>query len=167
MRNRGHTQLVRGGQTTQHWTRMATQVLKYSISMAAAAFSLCYIILVANNYEMDKARLTGTYWIAEFNVEQRGTEDRKLDYVDLSGKRVERTAGQIYADRELREIYNRYSANAWRFMYISLIPAALAFVVVFAIFGMVGSSLKEEEYIRGARLVTANELKAWSKRKWR
>ncbi|WP_317387159.1 type IV secretion system DNA-binding domain-containing protein [Tritonibacter scottomollicae] len=146
---------------------MATQVLKYSISMAAAAFSLCYIILVANNYEMDKARLTGTYWIAEFNVEQRGTEDRKLDYVDLSGKRVERTAGQIYADRELREIYNRYSANAWRFMYISLIPAALAFVVVFAIFGMVGSSLKEEEYIRGARLVTANELKAWSKRKWR
>ncbi|MFY1709655.1 type IV secretion system DNA-binding domain-containing protein [Tritonibacter scottomollicae] len=146
---------------------MATQVLKYSISMAAAAFSLCYIILVANNYEMDKGRLTGTYWIAEFNVEQRGTEDRNLDYVDLSGKRVERTAGQIYADRELREIYNRYSANAWRFMYISLIPAALAFVVVFAIFGLVGSSLKEEEYIRGARLVTANELKAWSKRKWR
>ena len=167
MRNRGHTQLVRGGQTTQHWTRMATQVLKYSISMAAAAFSVTYIYLVAQNYEIDKVRLTGTYWLAKFNVEQRGTEERLLSYIDDGGRRVERTAGKIYADHEIAEIYDKYADNALLFMYYSFIPAALAFAVVFGIFAMVGRSLQEEEYIRGARLVTAKELKAWSKRKWR
>lgn len=167
MRNRGHTQLVRGGQTTQHWTRMATQVLKYSISMAAAAFSVTYIYLVAQNYEIDKVRLTGTYWLSKFNVEQRGTEERLLSYIDDDGRRVERSAGQIYADREIAEIYDEYADNALLFMYYSFIPAALAFAVVFGIFAMVGRNLQEEEYIRGARLVTAKELKAWSKRKWR
>lgn len=167
MRNRGHTQLVRGGQTTQHWTRMATQVLKYSISMAAAAFTLSYMILVARTYELDKVRLTGTYWIAEFNVERRGTEDRPLTYMDLSGERVTRSAGEVYADRELRALRDRYVANAWRFLYISFLPAAAAFALVFAVFALVGRSLKQEEYIRGARLVSARELQAWSKRKWR
>lgn len=167
MRNRGHTQLVRGGQTTQHWTRMATQVLKYSISMAAAAFSVTYIYLVAQNYEIDKVRLTGTYWLAKFNVEQRGTEERLLSYIDDDGRRVERTAGKIYADHEIAETYDKYADNALLFMYYSFIPAALAFAVVFGIFAMVGRSLQEEEYIRGARLVTAKELKDWSKRKWR
>ncbi|OBY26596.1 hypothetical protein A9D60_18775 [Leisingera sp. JC1] len=66
MRNKGHTQLVRGGQTTQHWTRMATQVFKYSTSVAAAAFTITFLVLVAQNYEMDKVRLTGIYWIAGF-----------------------------------------------------------------------------------------------------
>ncbi|MDC0660580.1 type IV secretion system DNA-binding domain-containing protein [Leisingera sp. SS27] len=167
MRNKGHTQLVRGGQTTQHWTRMATQVFKYSTSVAAAAFTITFLFLVAQNYEIDKVRLTGIYWIAEFNVEQRGTELRELNYVDLDGRRVKRTAGRIYADRDMRATYNLYTANAWRYLYFSLLPAAAAFAFTFAVFAMVGRSLKEEEHIRGARLVTAKELKAWSKRKWR
>ncbi|MCG7625929.1 type IV secretion system DNA-binding domain-containing protein [Epibacterium sp. Ofav1-8] len=145
---------------------MATQVLKYSISMAAAAFSVTYIYLVSQNYEIDKVRLTGTYWLAKFNVEQRGTEERLLSYID-DGRRMERTAGQIYADHEIAEIYDEYADNALLFMYYSFIPSALAFTVVFGIFALVGRSLQEEEYIRGARLVTAKELKAWSKRKWR
>lgn len=167
MRNKGHTQLVRGGQTTQHWTRMATQVVKYSISVAAAAFAITYIWLVAHNYEMDKVRLTGIYWLAEFNVEQKGTEERELQFVDLDGQRVTRTAGKIYADEDLRYIHELYSANAHRFMWISFIPAAIAFVIVFAIFVLVGRSLKEEEHIRGARLVSPKDLKAWSKQKWK
>lgn len=167
MRNRKHTQLVRGGQTTQHWTRMATQVLKYSISMAAAAFTLTYLVLVSRYYELDKVRLTGIYWIATFNVEQRGTETRRLDYLDLDGRRVTRSAAEIYADDTIRTIHETYTANAWRFFYISLIPAALSFLIVFVVFALVGRSLKEEEYIRGARLVSARELQLWSRRKWR
>ncbi|WP_413219975.1 type IV secretion system DNA-binding domain-containing protein [Tritonibacter mobilis] len=135
--------------------------------MAAAAFSVTYIYLVAQNYEIDKVRLTGTYWLSKFNVEQRGTEERLLSYIDDDGRRVERSAGQIYADREIAEIYDEYADNALLFMYYSFIPAALAFAVVFGVFAMVGRNLQEEEYIRGARLVTAKELKAWSKRKWR
>lgn len=167
MRNRGHTQIVRGGQTTQHWTRMATQVVKYSISVAAAVFVLTYTALVLKNYELDKVRLTGTYWIATFNVDQRGNEERALRYVDLNGQSVTRSAGEIYADPELRKTYEDYSANARRFIWYAALPALLSFIVVFIIFVLVGRSLKEEEHIRGARLVTARELQAWSKAKWR
>ncbi|WP_217492060.1 hypothetical protein [Leisingera sp. JC1] len=45
---------------------MATQVFKYSTSVAAAAFTITFLVLVAQNYEMDKVRLTGIYWIAGF-----------------------------------------------------------------------------------------------------
>ncbi len=168
MRNKGPTQIVRGGQTTQHWTRMAAQVIKYSISVAAGVFAVVYIWLVAQYYEPDKVKLTGTYWIAEFNVMRRGTEDRQLTYVDpATQRRVTRSAGDIYADPEIRELYALYSANARRFIWYAGIPAAGAFAVVFLLFVLVGRSLKDEEHIRGARLVTPRELQAWSRRKWK
>ncbi|WP_299775759.1 hypothetical protein [uncultured Tateyamaria sp.] len=165
MRNKGHTQLVRGGQTTQHWTRMATQVVKYCVTAAAAVYAITLIILVVRNYEVDKAWLTGIYWLAEFNVEQKGSENLQLRFFDLDGQRVTRTTGQIYADQDLRYIYELYSSNAYRFVRISFIPAAMTVVIVLAIFVLVGRSLKQEEHIRGARLVSPRDLKAWSRQK--
>ena len=167
MRNKGPTQIVRGGQTTQHWTRMAAQVVKYSVSVAAGVFAVTYLWLVVQNYELNKVQLTGIYWLAEFNVQQRGAEERILEHVDLSGTRVSRTAGEIFADEELRYIYDVYAANARLFVWYAGIPAGISFFIVFALFVFVGRTLKEEEHIRGARLVTPKELKAWSKRKWR
>lgn len=167
MSNKGHTQLVRGGQTTQHWTRMATQVVKYSVSVSAGLFTLTYIILVLNNYELPKVHLTWVYWLAEFNVEQRGTEFRELSYLEENGERVTRTAGDIYADERIRYIYDLYAYNARKFAYISIIPAVIGFILTFGVFALVGRTLNQEEYVRGAQLVSAKELKAWSKRKWR
>ncbi|MGR3762427.1 type IV secretion system DNA-binding domain-containing protein (plasmid) [Roseobacteraceae bacterium NS-SX3] len=146
---------------------MASQVFKYSISVAAAVFSATYIWLVLSYYEIEKVRLTWTYWLAKFNVEQRGTEHRQLTHVDLSGRPVTRPAGEIYADRELRYIYDAYAEQAELFIYYALLPAVLSFAVTFTVFALVGRSLQDEEHIRGARLVTAKELKAWSRRKWR
>ncbi|QEP30418.1 type IV secretion system DNA-binding domain-containing protein [Pukyongiella litopenaei] len=146
---------------------MATQVVKYSLSVAAAVFTAVYVWLVWQNYEIDKVRLTATWWIADFNVERRGTEDRELTYIDLDGRRVTRSAGEIYADPVLRGIYEVYEANARRFVWLALLPTAVAFALVFAVFIVVGRSLKEEEHVRGARLVSARHLKSWSYRKWR
>ena len=167
MRTRGHTQLVRGGQTTQHWTRMATQVVKYTVTVAVAVFALFYIYFVATNYTLQGVRLTGTYWVAEFNVLTKGLNDKPLSYVDLSGVRVTRTSEEIFIDPVLRDLANTYRANAKYFIWVSMLPAVVAGIVTFGIFYLVGSNLKAEEYIRGARLVNARELKAWSRRKWR
>ncbi|WP_171182152.1 type IV secretion system DNA-binding domain-containing protein [Ruegeria sp. HKCCD8929] len=146
---------------------MATQVLRYSISMAALAFCLCFFWLIWQNYELDMLRVSAIYWLAEFNIETRGTEHRVLEYVDLFGNRVRRTALAIYTDPQLIAIYEHYAVTARRIIWISAIPAAIAFAAVFLIFVAVGRSLKDEEHIRGARLVSAKELKAWSKRKWK
>ncbi len=167
MRSRGHTQFVRGGQTTQHWTRMATQVVRYSFMVSLTVFLAVYTGLVLKNYELGKTRLTAYYWIAEFNVQNRGTEDRELSYVDLNGERVTRTAGQIYADDGMRRLSELYSANAYRFLWLATVPSILVFFLTFAIFLFVGNRLKDEEHVRGARLVSAKDLKAWSRRKWR
>ncbi|MEM8970890.1 MAG: type IV secretion system DNA-binding domain-containing protein [Pseudomonadota bacterium] len=146
---------------------MATQVVKYSLTVALAAFLITFCTLVYKNYTMAGVRMTVAYGLAEFNVEKRGTEDRQLQYVDAQNERIVRTAGQIYSDPQMRRLYDIYSYNARRFIWISVIPAALAFVLVFAIFVFVGRSLKEEEHIRGARLVSPRELKAWSRAKWK
>lgn len=167
MRSSRPTQFVRGGQTTQHWTRMATQVVRYSIAVAAFVFSVTFGWFVVQNYELDKVRLTGFYWVAQFNVQQKGNEDRQITYVDLSGQHVTRSAGEIFADADLRDIYQRYNANAARFAKIALIPTGIAFGMVFFVFALVGRSLKNEEHLRGARLVSQRDLKAWSRQKWR
>ncbi len=99
--------------------------------------------------------------------QNRGTEDTELSYVDLAGKRITRTAGQIYSDHSIQAIHDLYSHNAKRYLWIAIIPSIIAFGVTFSLFFVVGRSLKEEEHIRGARLVTPRDLKNWSKQKWR
>ncbi|TRD14586.1 TraG [Palleronia caenipelagi] len=49
----------------------------------------------------------------------------------------------------------------------SLIPASICFFLAWAVFALVGRSLKKEEFIRGARLVSKKELKRWVREKWR
>ena len=167
MSNKGHTQLVRGGQTTQHWTRMATQVVKYTITVAAAVFVAVYAYFIATNYTIDGVRLTGTYWMAKYNVLTKGMNERAMSYLGPDGVRVTRTAEEIFIDPYLRDLALTYRANARYFIWVSLMPALAGGIVTFGIFYLVGRNLKAEEYIRGARLVNAAELKAWSRRKWR
>ena len=146
---------------------MATQVLRYSISMAAAAFSIWYAVLVYQNYEMDKIRLTGVHWAADFHVNTRGNEHQLLNYVDRTGKRVERTATEIFTDPYLAELRARYIRQATQFAWISAIPAGVAFVLVAGLFLIVGRKINDEEHVRGARLVSQAELKRWSNQKWK
>ena len=47
-------QFIRGGQTTQHWFRMALQVLKYAVIAGAFGALLSYSFLVWRNYELSK-----------------------------------------------------------------------------------------------------------------
>ena len=167
MRTKRPTQFVRGGQTTQHWTRMAVQVVKYTIAVTAGVFALTYIYFIAANYTIQGIRLTGVYWVAEFNVLTKGLNDKALSYVDMTGTRVTRSSEEIFIDPFLRDLAQTYRANAKYFAWISFIPAITAGLVTFGIFYLVGNNLKAEEYIRGARLVNARELKQWSRRKWR
>ena len=45
MRSQSHTDaLIRGGQTTQHWFRMAYQVLKTSLVLGLLLFVLTYAV---------------------------------------------------------------------------------------------------------------------------
>lgn len=159
------TKFVRGGQTTQHWWRMATQVLRTSMFFAFGAFITTYIILVARNYELPHIRETGYVWLADFNM-KRGDPYRQLRYVDYRGVPQVRTARDIYADRRMQAVAAEYRANAVQFMWWSLIPAGALFVLSAGVFLVAGQRVGQNEHVRGSRLVSQADLIRWSRAKW-
>ena len=78
----GADNFIRGGQTVQHWLRMAAQVIKGMIAFGAATFVAMYILLCVLYYEVPKMHLTWGYAIAEFSVENRGSPKSMVRYKD-------------------------------------------------------------------------------------
>lgn len=160
------TRFVRGGQTTQHWWRMAAQVIRTSLFMALAAFTVSYCVLIATNYEIRHMRETFAVWLADYNVSLR-KPDKMLNYTDAKDERRSRTARQIAADPQLRAIADEYRDNAKRFAIYASIPAAIVFLLGSAVFVYAGQNLGENSHVRGSRLISQAELIKWSTAKWK
>ena len=160
------TKFVRGGQTTQHWWRMAAQVLRTSLFVGLAAFTISYVYLVAANYELRFMRESFAMWNAEFNV-ARGLPEKVVSYTDATGQRQRRLASEIVKDSRIQEVASRYRDNAQLFVWISLIPAVLALLASAAIFVWAGRAIGENEHVRGSRLIAQPDLMRWSRAKWK
>lgn len=160
------TQFVRGGQTTQHWWRMAAQVVRTSLFVALAAFTLTYTALVLANYELRYMRETFASWTAQYNV-RLGRPEKVISYVDHLDRRLERTAGQIAADHRMNALADEYRRNASLFAWYALVPAAAALLISTAIFAWAGQRVGQNEHVRGSRLIDQRDLARWSMRKWK
>lgn len=160
------TKFVRGGQTTQHWWRMATQVLRTSLFMALGAFAATYVALVLLNYEIRYMRGTFATWMAEYNV-TLDNPHKMLRYVDEHDRAQNRTAAEIHADPQMRKRAQVYRENAALYAWYSVIPAAIFFFASAGIFFLAGQKLGENEHVRGSRLISQEDLVRWSQQKWR
>jgi type IV conjugative transfer system coupling protein TraD len=157
---------IRGGQTMQHWLRMASQVLKGGTAFAALVFFLSYAGLCLNYYRLDQMHLTWAHWMAGFAVENRGEPDRMINYKDPDEGWIERSAEDLYLDQRAIDVSADYNQKAIRFAWWSGIPAGAAFFLVFGIFYISGRRLEGDEHVRGTQLITTKELIKWSDRKW-
>lgn len=167
MRRGNHpTRFVRGGQTTQHWWRMAAQVLRTSLFMALAAFTVTYCFLVFANYEFRLVRETFVSWLAEYNV-GIGNPERQINYVDYLDRRQVRTAREIVADARMTAVASRYRENAERLAWVAVTPAGIVLVISIGVFAWVGRRLGENQHVRGSRLISQSELADWSRQKWK
>lgn len=160
------TQFVRGGQTTQHWVRMATQVIRSSLFVTLAVFIVIYGFLIYQNYELRYVRETAITWIADFNV-KIGHENKVISYLDHEDQRRDRRSIEIVEDPRLIELSQRYNDNAVRFAFLAGSMSLLAFVLSMAVFVFVGNSLAQKEHVRGTRLIKRDELVKWSTKKWK
>ncbi|MEM8981242.1 MAG: type IV secretion system DNA-binding domain-containing protein [Pseudomonadota bacterium] len=160
-------QFVRGGQTTQHWWRMGLQVFKFGSIVAAFLFTLTYCVLIARNYELPKVQMAYTWWLANFQTEQKGNGSMPMRSIRDDGTWYDTTALAIRNDPRHRNIYLTYEANAKRFAYWSIGPGLVGFAITLLIFWRTGQSLSKDQHIRGSRLVDRKELARWSKLKWR
>lgn len=158
---------IRGGQTTQHWLRMAAQVFKGATAAAAAVFFLTYASLCFTYYEMPKVQMTWAHYVATFFVESRGVPDRPVRFPMEDGTWTTRTAEDIYLDPTLQELSTNYRAKATDFAWLSAIPTGLAYFLVCVVFWLAGRRLDGDDHVRGTYLVSAKDLKKWSARKWK
>lgn len=158
---------IRGGQTTQHWLRMACQVFKGASLAALATFCAVYVLLSVTYYEVPKLRMTFAHSMATFMVENRGLPDGDVRYQDVKGDWVARSAETIYLDPEFRRIAEDYKEKALHFAWLSLVPMLLAYFVVCIIFWLAGRKLDGDDHVRGTYLVSAKDLRKWSECKWK
>lgn len=161
------SQLIRGGQTTQHFWQMATQVLSTSLKVAAIAYLVTFIGLIAFNFRLNEVNEGYLYWIAHLNADVLDRPEFEISYNDHAGLNRTRTAYDLIHDPALKDKYDLYAAEAELYYYLSYIPAVLAGLGIITYFALIGRKLSDTEHIRGSRLVSAADLKDWSKRKWK
>lgn len=167
MRKGRSSEFIRGGQTTQHWWQMASQVASTSLKMGAVVYLVSFIGLIALNFRLAEVNEGYLYYMADLNVNLLKQPDFQLTYTTDAGRSYTRTALEMYHDPELRAKYDAYAAEAELYYEISFIPAVIAGIGLAIYFYFIGSKLSDSEHVRGSRLVSPQDLDRWSRRKWK
>lgn len=161
-----HTRFIRGGQTTQHWWRMASQVIRTSLFITLCIFTISYTALILTNYELRYLRENFATWLAEYNV-AIGKQEKIISYNDHNSHKRTRTAAQIAADARMNEVAERYKRNAKLYALYAALPAAAGLLISIAVFAWAGQRLGVNEHVRGSRLISQAMLRQWSDQKWK
>lgn len=160
-------QFIRGGQTTQHWIRMAVQVLRSAVAFAALVFALVYTGLCLASYKVEMLHVTWAHWLASFFVESRGEADHIIRYRHPLHGWVNEEAAVIFQNTEFLSVRLAYQDMAVTFAWWALVPAIVAAALAGAVFYLSGRTLDGDAHIRGTFLVSEKELKAWVNAKWK
>lgn len=167
MRKNPSAQFIRGGQTTQHFWAMASQVFSTGLKVSAAIYVLCFVGLIALNFRLEEVNEGYLYWLADLNVSTLNQPDFMLSYVTPDGVTHTDAAIRIVQNKALRQKYDDYAAEAEFYYEIAFVPAILAGLAMVAYFSLLGRRLADTEHIRGSRLVSPKDLETWSRRKWK
>lgn len=160
------TKLIRGGQTTQHWWRMAAQVIRTSLFIMVAVFTLTYTALVVANYEVRYIRETFATWLANYNVTV-GKPEKIVTYLDFQDDRRSRVSADIIRDERMNQIADQYRSSAKIYAFYATGAGLVVFLISLFVFFWVGQGIGENEHVRGSRLISQDMLKRWSERKWK
>ncbi|WP_299969358.1 type IV secretion system DNA-binding domain-containing protein [uncultured Roseobacter sp.] len=161
------TTLIRGGQTTQHWWRMAQQVLRFSLVLAAIGYIASFAYLARDVIDPERIRVTVFYGWAEQLVQNETGSERTFTLTDHNGEIRDYSAVELYRDHRQREIRDTTVRKAFRAAFLSLIPALLICLASVVVFYVSGRRVERNNYIRGSRLISAGELKWWSNNQWK
>ncbi|WP_373634745.1 type IV secretion system DNA-binding domain-containing protein [Yoonia sp. SS1-5] len=159
--------LIRGGQTTHHWWRMGAQVVKFSLVVAAVLYIATFLYLVLSSYNAAEMRIAIYYEMAERGVLDNNGFNRPYTFQDLNGQLVTVDAVDLYRNTTYRSVRDGFFERIFSASRLSVIPAIIGGIVSLFVFFRAGSRIKENEFVRGARLVTARQLKQWSELRWR
>ena len=162
----GTGQFIRGGQTTQHWYRMAVQVLRYAFFVMLTVFTTVLAVWSYVHYDHEKF-IKSRYWVlARINI-YRAMPDFPLRVSLPDGQIFTRSSEQIYRAQSFRESYYFLERKATAGMIVSTQAGMVFGILSFAIFFAAGRKLGHDEHIRGAQLVPLKELKSYVDTTWK
>ena len=167
MRKNPSAQFIRGGQTTQHFWAMATQVFSTGLKLSAAVYVVVFVGLIALNFRLEEVNEGYLYWIADLNVSVLSQPEFLIDYTTPDGVQHTETALALVRNQALRQKYDDYAAEAELYYEVSFVPAVIAGLGMVVWFLAVGGKLSDTEFVRGSRLVSPKDLDTWSRRKWK
>jgi len=167
MRKNPSAQFIRGGQTTQHFWAMATQVFSTGLKLSAAVYVVVFVGLIALNFRLEEVNEGYLYWIADLNVNVLNQPEFRIDYTTPDGVTHTETALALVQNPTLRQKYDDYAAEAELYYEVSFVPAVIVGLGMVVWFLAVGRKLSDTEFVRGSRLVSPKDLDAWSRRKWK
>lgn len=136
------TKLIRGGQTTQHWWRMAAQVIRTSLFIFVAVFTMSYTALIATNYEVRYMRETFATWLANYNVTV-GKPEKIVTYVDYLEDRQSRASSDIVQDGRMNTVAEQYRSSASLYAFYAAGLGLLTFIISLGVFFWVGQGIGE------------------------
>lgn len=166
MRGTSAGQFIRGGQTTQHWARMFVQVLRYATTVALTAFVLVAGGLLFKDFDLTTFTLSRQWVMANFNV-MRGMSDFQISVIQPDGSRAIYASIDVQRSPLYRAAYDELEALARFAMNIGIYAAAIGGALVFVIFFVAGKRLGRYKHVRGALLVTGQDIALFSKERWK
>lgn len=158
---------VRGGQTTQHWWRMGVQVFKFALVVASAAYAGFFVICLFWSYNVDEMRVAIFYEMAERGVLADNGFNKVYSFKDLNGQMVTFEAKDLFYSAVHRAVRDNFFGSIFILSRLSILPAMLAGFLSILVFAKTGGKIQDNEFIRGSRLVSADQLKHWSRQRWR
>ena len=159
--------LVRGGQTTQHWWRMALQVMRFASVVAASVYVITFGYLALKDHTWAETRIAIYYELAERGIMAQSGFAKDYAFTTPEGGRVTMSAVDLYRNTQYRQLRDRFFQAFHSASYIALLPAMLSGLLSFIVFQITGTKIQDDEHIRGTRLVEAGQLRNWSKNRWR
>ena len=146
---------------------MGAQVVKFSLVVAAFLYVATFLWLVFSAYDFNEMQIAIYYELAERGVIDDNGFNRPYIFTDLTGTVVTLDAVDLYRDTTLRSVRDGFFQRIFSASRVSIAPAAIGGLLALLVFLKTGSRIQDNEFIRGARLVTARQLKQWSLGRWK
>lgn len=146
---------------------MGAQVLKFSLVVSAFIYVGTFLYLVLSSYDAGEMKIAFYYEMAERGVLDDNGFNRPYTFRDRDGELVTLDAVDFYRDATYRSIRDGFFQRIFTASRFSVLPAAVSGVLALLVFLKTGNRIQGNDFIRGAKLVSARQLKAWSLGRWK
>lgn len=159
--------VVRGGQATQHFIRMARQVSLFALASGVAVFGSIVATMCWITFERNQLYNFAAYELAEVRSTFSNNPEKPVGYYEVDGREATLPAWQILHHPMIIKQAQHVNRELPRILTFGGIGGGSVMILSIFLFIRVGKNLATDRHIRGQKLVTQPELRTWVQLKWK